>query len=255
MGPYGMSPVRKKPELEPGATPKVALKETCRLGVAGDVPLWRYHVRRLKAGGCGADVITTAEEAIGDAVSAYDGAFTSRIRLTLVIDTDGKPKVSVERRLSSLDVIDGVKAVPVYVEELPVLPEGAAKPLDRAYWDDAHRQAKAAGADQALITRSGGHIIDGSTATLFCRLGHVIATPPSPPAIAGVARRWIMDTCGSLGYACLAAPISVDDLAVADEVFFCNAFGGLREMSGRGGEAYVAISEALRDLWERGTDD
>ncbi|TDB37879.1 MAG: hypothetical protein D9V44_07470 [Actinobacteria bacterium] len=251
-GPYMGAPIRQEPQLDPAATPKVALKETCRVSTARQIPLWRYHAARLRAGGCGADVISKAHEVARAAIAAYDGSLTSRVRLTLVIDADGVPTADVDRRLSSLDVMDGIVAVPVIAETDPALPSGAAKPADRSFWDAAHREARDQGADQAIITRPNGFIIDGSTASIFCRLGTVIATPPSPAAIAGVARRWILDNCSMLGYSALAAPISVDDLGVADEVFFANAFGGIREMQGRGGEACIAFSEAMRDVWERG---
>lgn len=192
-----------------------------------------------------------AEEVIRTAIDRYDGPLTSRVRLTLIVAEDGVATATVERRLSSLDVVDGVNAVRVVAETDPALPAGAAKPADRSFYDAAHREARAAGGDQAIITRPGGYIIDGSTASVFCRLGQVVATPPSPPAVAGVARRWILDTCSSLGYSALSAPISFDDLDIADEVFFANAFGGVREMRGRGGDACIAISEAMRDIWER----
>lgn len=249
-GSYMGAPIRQEPQLHPAATPQVALKETCRVSTARHIPLWRYHAARLRAGGCGADVISKAHEVARGAIAAYDGSLTSRVRLTLVIGTDGVPSADVERRLSSLDVMDGVVAVPIVAEADPTLPAGAAKPADRSFWDAAHREARAQGADQAIITRPNGFIIDGSTASIFCRLGMVIATPTSPAAIAGVARRWILDNCSTLGYSALAAPISVDDLSIADEVFFANAFGGIREMRGRGGEACLALSEAMRDVWE-----
>lgn len=250
-GPYAGIPRTQAPQLPADALPSVPLRETCRVGAALDVPLWSYHAQRLKAGGCGSAVIAAAEQGIRDALAAYDGPITSRVRLTLDVAADGRHTIAVERRLSSLDVVDGVNAIPVIVEEEPALPAGAAKPADRTFWDEAHRQARAVGGDQAIIARPGGYVVDGSTATIFCRLGTVIATPPSPSAIAGVARRWILDNCSKLGYSGLAAPISLDDLGVADEVFFANAFGGVREMHGRGGDACIAISEAMRDVWER----
>jgi len=250
-GPFAGAPRRQEPQVPRDATPAVPLKETCRVAAGCEISLWEYHARRLRAGGCGDDAIRAAETAISGALAAYDGPMTSRVRLTLVVGTDGLPDVAIERRLSSLDVIDGVRAVPVIVDEEPQLPVGAAKPADRSFWDAAHREARAAGGEQAIIARPGGYIIDGSTASVFCRLGTVLATPPSPSAIAGVARRWILDNCSSVGYSALAAPISLDDLDIADEVFFANAFGGIREMQGRGGEACIALSEAMRDVWER----
>ncbi len=224
----------------------IALKETCRVAPDRTIPLWLLHRARLTAGGCTSATLERVEAAVADAAASYSAEMSSRIRLTVTVAEEGAARASVVRRLSSLDVIDGVRAVAIVQERLPELPAGAAKPVDRSYWDAAQRAAKAAGGDQAVLVGPDGIVIDGGTASVFVRIGNrTLLTPPAPPAVAGVARAWILGHAEALGYECRVEAFSYDDLERADEAFFSNAFGGIRGMRGRGGPASAALGEAF----------
>lgn len=229
------------------ALPAVALRETCRL-VTGRVPLWRYHRARLASGGCGEVALTAAEEALAGAIAAWSGPASSRLRLTVVVEPTGLATAIVQRRLSSLDVPGGPEAVAVEVEAPPALPERAAKPADRSWWDAAQLRARALGADQALVV-AGGNVVDGGSASVWAVRDGVAITPPAPDAIAGVARAFLFDALADAG-----VPVRVEALPLAtaldaDELFLTNAFAGAVAVRGRGGAVAAVARSAFDAIW------
>lgn len=236
------------PALDAG-WPPVALRETCRVAHDRTVPLWSYHGRRLKSGGCGAAVLEAVEGAVGQALERLPCRMPSRTRLTVLVDPSAGVSVVVQRRLSSLDVPSGVVGVPIVVDGAPELPPGGAKPADRAFWDDAQRRAVAAGGNQAILASPDGVVIDGGTATVLVRHGSTVLTPPSPPAIAGVARAWLIENADRFGVRVVQAAVRLADLDEADEVVYLNAYGGARA-DARGDTSLArAIQRELDRLW------
>lgn len=233
----------------------IALRETCRVARNRTVPLWPLHLARLTAGGCPRNALERLEGTVAGAIAEYTGEMSSRVRLTVTVSGDDSFCATVERRLSSLDVVGGPRAVPVVMERLPELPPGAAKPADRGYWNAAQRVARAADGDQAILVDPDSAVIDGGTASIFCRHGRELVTPLAPPAVAGVARAWVLENAAGFGYECRVASFGVASIEEADEVFFTNAFGGLREMRGRGGAASEALGQALGAVLSGTTDD
>ncbi len=227
-----------------------SLRETCRVTLDGRVPLWPYHRRRLERGGVPADLIEVVESRMHETIASYAGPRSSRLRLSVAVRVDGTIEVSLDRRLSSLDVPGGIVPAHVGVDEWPALPPGAAKPLDRSFYDAAQVQAAACGADQAIIhLRDTGEVIDGGTATVLVRDGIRLITPPSPPAVAGVARAWLRDEAPSLGLEVVERSVHVDEVKAAEEVVLINAYGGARGLRGRDDTAARRIDERLRTLW------
>jgi branched-subunit amino acid aminotransferase/4-amino-4-deoxychorismate lyase len=239
-----------RPVVAPASVPPFALRETCRL-VRGRVPLWPRHRARLAAGGCGADLLERADREVARAAAGWDGPESSRLRLTCVVTPEGEVTSLVERRLSTLDVPGGPRLAVVEIAEPPTLPPGAAKPADRSYWDRAHRSARAAGGDIAVIATREGLVLDGSTSTVWLVLGGEVRTPSAPPAIAGVARAFLLDSLAAAGSPARVGPCTLTDLERADDVFLTNAFGGFAAVRGRGGsEAARLAREAFARLWE-----
>lgn len=233
---------------KPGA-PRVALKEVARVTRDGRVPLWPYHQERLRQGGCSDETLRRLDDAIALAFVEYDGRMTTRVQLSVMVLADGAPIATVQRRLSSLDVPGGCKGVPVTVTKPPALPSGGAKPVDRSYWDAAQRSAFEQHAHQAIIVDDCGTVYDGGSATIFCRFGSELVTGPSPHAIAGVARAYIMEHASRWGYSVRVRPLSFTQLESADEVFFTNSYGGARAMLGKEGPASEAIDAHFKELW------
>jgi len=101
------------------------------------------------------------------------------------------------------------------------------KRLDYSRSFAARREARAAGADDAIITNTHGNIACGSTSNVFIREGARLVTPPlSEGVLAGVTRKMILQ-----GQNASEDVITPDRLRAADEVFLTNSFTGMRKVS------------------------
>jgi len=234
--------------------PRVALAETCRV-VGTDVPLWPLHRERLFEGGCGEPLLGEIERALADAIAAYAGEHTSRLRAHLEVQADGSVMVEVVRRLSSLDIVNGPVVVPVRLRDLqvppPALPACAAKPADRSWWDLAAREARRRGGHQAVVVDAEGFVVDGSSATVWAVIDGVLVTTPAPSAIAGVARRFVMDRAPDAGLEVEVRPLEWKAMEAADELLLTNAFGGAVAARGRGGVVTEVIRAMFAEIWPR----
>lgn len=235
------------PVQAPGA-PRQALRETCRV-VAGRIPLWPYHRARLVAGGCEGAVLDEVEQAAAAAASEWNGTSSPRVRLSLTVSRDGAIAVGARRRLSSLDVPGGPVAVRVDVAEPPQLPAGAAKPADRSWWDEAQRRAAFEGGHQAIVVGPDGNVIDGGSATVWIVEGATIVTPPSPPAVAGVARAFLMQAAPDTHMRIEVELLSWKRFLAADEAFLTNAFGAAAAIRDRGGMVFRAVESIFDEMW------
>ena len=234
-------------------SPPVALAETCRV-VGSTIPLWYLHRARLTGGGCSEALLGQVDLAVAAAIADYAGEDCSRLRLHLEVGTDGSVVVELARALSSLDVVGGPVLAPVALAALPpmpTLPPGGAKPADRSWWDAAAREARRQRAHQALVLDADGFVIDGSSATVWIVVGRELVTAPSPAAVAGVARRLVLDRAGELGLEPAIRPAHFDEVEAADEVFLTNAFGGAVAARGRGGPAAEAVRGLFSEVWRR----
>lgn len=229
--------------------PPVALKETCRFVRGRGVPLWPWHAQRLRQGGCGDPILAALGDEIGRVTSSYDGPASSRLRLTVVVESDGTWDVTLERRLSSLDVPGGPTLTVVRVGGAPPLPPGPAKPADRAWWDEAHHRAESLGAHQAALVSEDGEVLDGSTASVWVVSRGVLATPPAPPAMPGVGRAFVLSRSAEEGFPVEIRPVHVEELSTAEELFLTNAFAGLVPVRGRGGECSARLQRWFDEVW------
>lgn len=131
----------------------------------------------------------------------------------------------------------------------------------------ALRDAKAAGAHEALILDAAGHVLEGTTSNLFvvepargqssAGAGAALITPPLEAGIlAGITRAHVMEVAGELGVLVRSEPITTTRLAVADEVFITST---LREIlpvvrvDGRlvGGGAPGPVTRSLHAAFRR----
>ena len=229
----------------------VALKETCRVVGGGRVPLWPLHRERLAEGCVSETLLAEADDLVALAAAEHSRSHPSnaRLRLTLTISPRGEIAVHVARRLSSLDVPGGPVGVVVESEDLPPLGHGAAKPADRGWWDERQREARALGGHQALIAHDDA-LVDGGSASIWLVDGVRLLTPPAPPAIAGVARRFVLREALGAGLHAEVAPLTLADLESADEVFVTNAFGGAVALRGRGGPVTARVSGLFAVAWD-----
>jgi len=182
-----------------------------------------------------------------------------RVRLGATIDPDGDVSLVSGVHLSSLDVVNDPVAVRIGLSEIstaehptPPLPTGAAKPADRSWWDGAQRLAKRRGGHQAVIVDDAGSILDGGSATIWIVDDGRLATPPSPHAVGGVARAFVLDAAPRQGLEVAVEQISWDRFEAAEEAFLTNAFAGAVPIRGRGGERFSAVRGLFSLMWGTG---
>lgn len=99
------------------------------------------------------------------------------------------------------------------------------KRLDYTRAFAARQDAKALGADEAIITNTDGNIACGATSNIFIREGVNLVTPPlSDGVLAGISRKKIIE-----GGGVIEDSISIERLIKADEIFLTNSFIGHRK--------------------------
>jgi 4-amino-4-deoxychorismate lyase len=96
--------------------------------------------------------------------------------------------------------------------------------LARAEWNDAHIW-------EGLMRDVDENIVCGTMSNLFLRRGSSLMTPMLDRCgVAGVMRRWILETAGDLRLNAVERRIRWRDLSEAEEVFMSNAVVGLRSV-------------------------
>ncbi|XXT20401.1 aminotransferase class IV [Sorangium sp. So ce429] len=104
----------------------------------------------------------------------------------------------------------------------------------------ALREARAAGAHEALILDPSGHVVEGTTSNVFLverrppahegaeDPGHLLITPPKDAGIlVGITRANVIDVAGELGMPVCCEPVTMSRLLAAEEVFITSS---LREI-------------------------
>ena len=88
----------------------------------------------------------------------------------------------------------------------------------------AMRQAKAVGANEALIVNGDGRVVEGSTSNLFYRVGNVLRTPPiSAGILPGITRELVLEAAQALSLTVqLQCPTSAE-LMQSEEVFITSS--------------------------------
>jgi branched-chain amino acid aminotransferase len=101
---------------------------------------------------------------------------------------------------------------------------GRHKTTSRMAWDLAREEARAVGADEALLVAPGGHVLEGAASNLFLFVDGVVLTPPlSQDVLPGVTRAIVLELCGQLGLRHREAPVPRVLLERAGEVFLTNS--------------------------------
>lgn len=100
----------------------------------------------------------------------------------------------------------------------------------------AKLQANAGGYDDALMLASDGTVSETTGANVFAVRDGVLATPPTTSALPGITRQTVLDMAPGFGWTTEIRPMTVGDLAAADEVFLCGTaieIAGVTEIDGR----------------------
>jgi len=163
-------------------------------------------------------------KAIEAAFSTHIVGFDAPRRVRLLLDLDG----GIEIESAPLTDAFSLKPADAPVVKLKVASMRLAddafarhKTTRRATYDAALAEAKAAGADEAILLNAADRVADGSYMTIFAKIGGRLLTPPAEEgALPGVLKSSLGDVA--------EAPLTLRDLAAAEALFAGNSVRGLR---------------------------
>ncbi len=88
----------------------------------------------------------------------------------------------------------------------------------------AMREARAAGAAEALFVDAGGHVAEGASSNVFAVIGGQLVTPPESAGILpGITRRLVLELCEETGRSVSLRPLAQSELSQADEIFITSS--------------------------------
>ena len=94
----------------------------------------------------------------------------------------------------------------------------------------ARAEADAAGADEALLLNTDGHVVEGASSNLFWIEGKTVCTPPlTDGLLAGVTRAVTMEICQSLSLPIAERTVTPEQLRRADGVYLTLSSIGVAE--------------------------
>lgn len=92
----------------------------------------------------------------------------------------------------------------------------------------ARELAAQSGADEAVRLDGAGWVIEGATSNLFIAVEGRVTTPPiDTGALPGITRSRVLACCAELGIPAGEAPMRVNNLHSADEIFITSALRGV----------------------------
>jgi len=225
------------------------------------------HLERLASGlallkfACAVDLVRL-RVAIADYVAA-GGMAQAVLRLTVTRGSGPRgllpPEVPEPSLLMTLSPMPVLAAAPLSLHVAAATRRNEFSALSRVkalpYLDNvlALQEARDHGADNALLLNTQGRIACASAANIFAIRGSRLETPPvSDGALPGTMRAHVLALAQKLGLAPVETPLSMEDLAAADEIFLTNSIRRItpaRECDGKplGGGCDRAL-DALRAL-------
>jgi branched-subunit amino acid aminotransferase/4-amino-4-deoxychorismate lyase len=122
---------------------------------------------------------------------------------------------------------DGPAGARVVLSRAPFAPGwlGRHKTTSRLAWDLAREEARAAGADEVLLVSPRAEVLEGAASNVFAvRADGALVTPPlSTDVLPGITRAIVLELARDLGLEAREAPLPLETLRLADEVFLTNS--------------------------------
>jgi branched-chain amino acid aminotransferase len=207
----------------------------------GAVPLLERHLARLRRGaGLLGIPLPLAGDEIERAVRATlaaNGLEDAAVRLTLTRGRGPRGLPAAPDQPPTLLIAAfplPAPRPPARVIVAKVTRRNERSPLSRlktlGYGDSllALREARARGADDALLLNTAERLACATAANLFILQMNTLATPPpGEGALAGITRALVLESAGRLGLQAVEEPLLVAELATAEEVFLSSALQGL----------------------------
>ncbi|HUK65108.1 MAG TPA: aminotransferase class IV, partial [Dongiaceae bacterium] len=126
---------------------------------------------------------------------------------------------------------------------------GRHKTTSRIAWHLARENARASGADEALLVTPDELVLEGAVSNLFVVRDRLLATPPVELGVLpGITRAWVLRVAGSLGIPTAERPIAFAELAEAEEILLTNSIQGIVSVGRLDGVAIAGreIGQRLR---------
>lgn len=176
---------------DPGVRSGVGLFETMR-GQDGVVPWLERHLARLERsiGALGLDglpAIPQVRDAVAQVAAACDPG-PVRVRVTVT----PAPTLLVDATPTDLDPDATLSAVSLPGTWCPGRRVAEHKTLSFLAWHDAERQARARGADTALLLDADGRLGEAARANVFCVIAGELVTTPVSGILPGVTREVVL---------------------------------------------------------------
>ncbi len=246
------------------------LFETMR-AVGGGVPLLDLHLARLRGGASLLQIPVPADDAelAGAARELLAGnglGGQAALRLTLTRGRGPRgllppddPSPTLLLAAFPLPVPTGA-AQAVTAATATVTRRNERSPLARVkalgYLDNllALREARATGADEALLLNTADRLAGAATANLFLVEGDRLLTPPlAEGAVPGVTRGLVLEQARAAGVEAVELPLPPACLAAAAGAFLTSSLAGPRAVSAVDGRALAppAVLPVLQDGWRR----
>jgi len=197
---------------------------------AGDLPLWRWHARRLLRGGARLglpgepppDLRQVASEAV-----MRSGDPDSIVRITWTAGDGHIPTFVVATRARVARPVVRLCVAAMRREGADALAD--VKHTSRAFYSAVLGEARARGCDDAVILDDRDLVLESTTANLFWIGDGEWRTPGGHGAmLAGIARMLLLDAFASRGSAAREGAFSCNELVGADELCVVNAVYGPR---------------------------
>jgi len=267
-----LSQARVSP-LDHGFLYGYGLFETMR-AYSGHIFSLEAHLARLRRAaaflGLGLDRLPDLSRALYDTLGA-NHLMNARIRLTLS-GGPGEPVPDVTACREPTLLITAREYVPhpdsIYRQgfraALSAISRNTHSPVSGlktlSYLDNilARREARLAGADEAIMLNEQGFVAEGSTSNVFLVSGNALRTPGEDCGILpGVTRSVVMELARTAGLATAEEKIAPGEFALADEAFCTNslveimpvtAFDGRAVGRGAPGEVTAKLMAAYRGL-------
>lgn len=218
----------------------------------GALVLGEAHARRMirGAGVLGLpppgleDFVALAEAAVADA--GLTGA-RAAVRVTLTAGSGVRGLDRPDEPRPRLFATAAPSARPTQPAALAIsrVRRNAASPVSRlkslAYLDNvlARREAVAAGADEAAMLNTEGHLAGAAAANLFWLEGGTLVTPPlAAGCLDGILRGAVIDAAAALGIATRERLAGAESLLAADAVLLTNSLIGVRAVRSLGERTY-----------------